>query len=90
MLNKPKLKNILKAPTNGRGFFAITISTFYPMFHLPFDFAVSEKKIKATHQVTTDREDEQEVSVDKTYPSSVDQKASWLNPELSLEIVMRT
>ena len=35
-------------------------------------------KGKATHQVTTDREDEQGVSVDKTYPSSVDQEASWL------------
>jgi IS5 family transposase len=35
-------------------------------------------KGKANHEVTTDREDEQEVSVDKTYPSSVDQEASWL------------
>jgi len=35
-------------------------------------------KGKATHEVTTDRKDEQEVGVDRTYPSSVDQEASWL------------
>jgi IS5 family transposase len=35
-------------------------------------------KGKANHEVTTDRQDEQEVCVNKTYPSSVDQEASWL------------
>lgn len=35
-------------------------------------------KGKSNHEVTTDREDEQEVAVDKVYPSSVDQDASWL------------
>lgn len=30
------------------------------------------------HEITTDREDEQELAVNKTYPSSVDQEASWL------------
>lgn len=35
-------------------------------------------KGKSNHEVTQDREDEQEVVVDKTYPSSVDTDASWL------------
>ena len=35
-------------------------------------------KGKTTYKVTTDREDEQEVVVDKEYASSVDKDASWL------------
>ncbi len=35
-------------------------------------------KGKTNHEVTTDREDEQEAGVHKTCPSSVDQEASWL------------
>ncbi len=35
-------------------------------------------KGKTNHEVTTDREDEQEAGVHKTCPSRVDQEASWL------------
>lgn len=35
-------------------------------------------KGKTTHKVTKDREDEQEVKVEKEYPKSVDKDASWL------------